>query len=37
MKREHWLIWIAAAIVLTFVLAAIGYLAVQKLPVSAAL
>jgi hypothetical protein len=25
MKREQWLIWIAAAIVLTLVLAAIGY------------
>jgi nicotinamide riboside transporter PnuC len=30
MKREQWLIWIAAAIVLTFVLAAIGYLAGTK-------
>jgi hypothetical protein len=36
MKREQWLIWIAAAIVLTFVLAAIGYLAGTKLPFSAA-
>jgi hypothetical protein len=26
MKREQWLIWLAAAIVLTLVLAAIGYL-----------
>jgi hypothetical protein len=26
MKREQWLVWIAAAIVLTMVLAAIGYL-----------
>ena len=24
MRREHWLIWIAAAVVLTVVLAAIG-------------
>ena len=30
MKREQWLIWIAAAIVLTFVLATIGYLAGTK-------
>jgi nicotinamide riboside transporter PnuC len=30
MKREQWLIWIAAAIVLTLVLAAIGYLAVEQ-------
>ena len=30
MKREQWLIWIVAAIVLTFVLAAIGYLAGTK-------
>ena len=27
MRREHWLIWIAAAVVLTVVLAVIGYLA----------
>jgi hypothetical protein len=27
MKREQWFIWIAAAIVVTLVLAAIGYLA----------
>ena len=27
MNREWWLIWIAAAIVFTLVLAAIGYLA----------
>jgi hypothetical protein len=27
MRREHWLIWITAAVVLTMVLAAIGYLA----------
>jgi hypothetical protein len=33
MKREQWLVWIAAAIILTLVLAAIGYL----LPISAAL
>ena len=26
MRREHWLIWIAAAVVLTMVLVAIGYL-----------
>jgi hypothetical protein len=26
MTHEHWLIWIVAAIVLTLVLAAIGYL-----------
>jgi hypothetical protein len=37
MRREQWLIWIAAAIVLTLVLAAIGYLAGTKLPISAAL
>jgi hypothetical protein len=37
MKREQWLIWIAAAIVLTFVLGAIATSLVQKLPVSAAL
>jgi hypothetical protein len=30
MKREQWLIWIAAAIILTLVLAAIGYLAVEQ-------
>ena len=30
MKREQWLIWIAAAIVLTLVLAAIGYLTVEQ-------
>jgi ABC-type phosphate transport system auxiliary subunit len=27
MKREQWFVWIAAAIVLTIVLAAIGYVA----------
>jgi hypothetical protein len=27
MRREHWLIWIAAAVVLTLVLVAIGYIA----------
>ena len=27
MRREHWLIWIVAAVVLTMVLVAIGYLA----------
>ena len=39
MKREQWFIWIALAIFLTLVLAAIGYLAGwwDKLPVSAAL
>jgi hypothetical protein len=36
MKREQWLIWIAAAIVLTFVRRSATSL-VQKLPVSAAL
>jgi nicotinamide riboside transporter PnuC len=30
MKREQWLIWIAATIILTLVLAAIGYLAVEQ-------
>jgi nicotinamide riboside transporter PnuC len=30
MKREQWLIWIAAAIILTLVLAAIGYFAVEQ-------
>src|SRR5262245_54700876 len=30
MKREQWLIWIAAAIVLTLVLAAIGHLALEQ-------
>jgi hypothetical protein len=31
MKREQWLIWIAAAIVLTLVLVAIGYFAGGKI------
>jgi hypothetical protein len=39
MKREQWFIWIVLAILLTLVLAAIGYLAGwwDKLPVSAVL
>ena len=39
MKREQWFIWIVLAILLTLVLAAIGYFAGwwDKLPVSAAL
>lgn len=39
MKRESWLIWIAAAILFILALAAIGYFAGwwDKLPVSAAL
>jgi nicotinamide riboside transporter PnuC len=31
MQREQWFVWIAAAIILTMVLAAIGYMALAAL------
>jgi hypothetical protein len=36
MRREHWLIWLAAIVVTTMVVATIGYFAVAHLTVAVA-
>ena len=36
MRREHWLIWLAAIVVTTMVMATIGYFALAHLTVAVA-
>jgi hypothetical protein len=36
MRREHWLIWLTAIVVLTIVVATIGYFALAHLTVAVA-
>jgi hypothetical protein len=36
MRREHWLIWLTAIVVLTMVVATIGYFALAHLTVAVA-